>query len=221
MPSLKYNPLIRQIKFPGQAIGAERISKHIRAVMARLHLPSGFKPPKARAAGSTQAVKMGINIDDIVAQGIWPSPAMFSKFYRLSSNTRSNFTHRNKNPYFGLKDPQTIEIEQLWSSTLAGACTGGILAALARGCKAVPSGTIMFGVMALSGQWIWSKTNRYRQKKVLANIPQIEQSETYQTITASAAKATTGALRRRNAVGAGLLKVLPMLMNMKQSADRN
>ncbi|ORZ10013.1 hypothetical protein BCR41DRAFT_398554 [Lobosporangium transversale] len=128
---------------------------------------------------------------------------------------------RNKNPYFGLKDPQTIEIEQLWSGTLAGACTGGILATLARGCKAVPSGTIMFGVMALSGQWIWSKTNRYRQKKVLANIPQIEQSETYQTIAASAAKATTGALRRRDGVGAGLLKVLLMLMNMKQSADRN
>ncbi|ORZ25000.1 hypothetical protein BCR41DRAFT_420231 [Lobosporangium transversale] len=117
---------------------------------------------------------------------------------------------RNKNPYFGLKDSQTMEIDQLWSSTIAGACTGGILAALARGSKAVPSGTFMFGVMALGGQWIWSKTNRYRQDRILATIPQIEQSETHQTITTSVAKTTTGAPRDRDAVGTGLLKVLPV-----------
>lgn len=39
---------------------------------------------------------------------------------------------RNKNPLFGLKDSQTMDIDQLWSSTIAGASTGGILSALAR-----------------------------------------------------------------------------------------
>ncbi|KAG0301950.1 hypothetical protein BGZ97_002545 [Linnemannia gamsii] len=67
---------------------------------------------------------------------------------------------REKNPYYGLKNSQTMDIDHLWSSTVAGACTGGILAALARGAKAVPSGTFMFGVMAMGGQWVLTKTNR-------------------------------------------------------------
>jgi hypothetical protein len=133
-----------------------------------------------------------------------------------------------------------MEIDQLWSSTIAGACTGGILAALARkyhqpalqakrlafehsrgfiffsplltvpgpfscfvgGPKAVPSGTFMFGVMALGGQWVWSKSNRFRQDRIIAQAP-IENSTTSVPLV-SAKRAN------REAVGSGLLNVLPV-----------
>ncbi|KAF8940225.1 hypothetical protein BGZ58_007351 [Dissophora ornata] len=104
---------------------------------------------------------------------------------------------RNKNPLFGYKDSQTMDIDQLWSSTIAGACTGGVLSALARGPKAVPSGTFMFGVMAMSGQWILTKTNRYRQDRILATAP-LEEASPVQTKTT------------RETVGTGLLNVLPV-----------
>ncbi|KAF9151361.1 hypothetical protein BG015_006776 [Linnemannia schmuckeri] len=77
---------------------------------------------------------------------------------------------REKNPYYGLKDSQTMDIDHLWSSTIAGAFTGGILAALARGVKAVPSGTFMFGAMAMGGQWVLTKTNRVPPRLVTISI---------------------------------------------------
>ncbi|KAK3846537.1 MAG: hypothetical protein J3R72DRAFT_434023 [Linnemannia gamsii] len=109
---------------------------------------------------------------------------------------------REKNPYYGLKDSQTMDIDHLWSSTCAGAFTGGILAALARGPKAVPSGTFMFGVMALGGQWVLTKTNRYRQDRILTT-----------TVPIDALPASSPLVSKRisrDAVGTGLLKVLPV-----------
>ncbi|KAF9585957.1 hypothetical protein BGW38_010772 [Lunasporangiospora selenospora] len=75
---------------------------------------------------------------------------------------------RSKNPEYGLKDSQTMDIDQLWSSTLAGAGSGGILSALSRGPKSAPSGTFMFGALAFAGQWISSRASRYRQDQILA-----------------------------------------------------
>lgn len=92
MSSLRYNPLIRQIKSPELHVGAQRISKHIAAIMSRINVPPGHRLPKARAAGSTHAAKNGVSVDDIVAQGNWSSCRMFDSFYRLSSKTRLNFT---------------------------------------------------------------------------------------------------------------------------------
>ncbi|KAG0210047.1 hypothetical protein BGX28_009724 [Mortierella sp. GBA30] len=112
---------------------------------------------------------------------------------------------RNKNPYFGLKDSQTMDIDQLWSSTIAGACTGGILAALARGAKAVPSGTFMFGVMACGGQWVWTKTNRFRQDRILATVP----IDTALSTSPSSQSGTAGG-HRDHTVGTGILNVLPV-----------
>ncbi|KAG0380220.1 hypothetical protein BGX24_009557 [Mortierella sp. AD032] len=109
---------------------------------------------------------------------------------------------REKNPYYGLKDSQTMDIDHLWSSTCAGAFTGGILAALARGPKAVPSGTFMFGAMALGGQWVLTKMNRYRQDRILTTTVPID---------ALAASSPLASKRiSRDAVGTGLLKVLPV-----------
>jgi hypothetical protein len=87
--SLRYNPLIRQIKSPERHVKSQRISKHISAVMSHIQVPPGLK---ARAAGSTHAAKNGVSVDDIVAQGNWSSRRIFDTFYRLSSKTRSNFT---------------------------------------------------------------------------------------------------------------------------------
>ncbi|KAF9146104.1 hypothetical protein BGX30_004384 [Mortierella sp. GBA39] len=111
---------------------------------------------------------------------------------------------REKNPYYGLKDSQTMDIDHLWSSTIAGAFTGGILAALARGPKSVPSGTFMFGVMAMGGQWVLTKTNRYRQDRILASTVPLE------SLPASSPLASSRSSNSRDAVGTGILNVLPV-----------
>lgn len=91
-PALLYNPLVRTVNDPDKPIGADRIRNHIKAVMSHLQLPSGSKLPKARAAGSTRAAKRGTSLDDIITQGNWHSKRMFTRFYRLSRSTASNFT---------------------------------------------------------------------------------------------------------------------------------
>ncbi|KAK3837765.1 MAG: hypothetical protein JOS17DRAFT_731785 [Linnemannia elongata] len=111
---------------------------------------------------------------------------------------------REKNPYYGLKDSQTMDIDHLWSSTIAGAFTGGILAALARGPKAVPSGTFMFGVMAMGGQWVLTKTNRYRQDRILTSTVPLE------SLPASSPLVSSKSSSSRDAVGTGILNVLPV-----------
>ncbi|KAF9078871.1 hypothetical protein BGX23_006164, partial [Mortierella sp. AD031] len=65
MSSLRYNPLIRQVKSPELHVGSQRISKHIAAVMSRVKVPPGHRLPRARAAGSTHAAKNGVSVDDI------------------------------------------------------------------------------------------------------------------------------------------------------------
>ncbi|KAI1317035.1 hypothetical protein EDD11_009101 [Mortierella claussenii] len=116
---------------------------------------------------------------------------------------------QSKNPHYGLKNSQTMDIDQLWSSTFAGAFTGGILAALQGGAKVVPSGTFMCGVIAMGGQWIYSKTNRYRQDRILATIPTGHSSS---SVAAAAATETSANARPKDhdAMGSSLLKVLPV-----------
>ncbi|KAG0247645.1 hypothetical protein BG011_001123, partial [Mortierella polycephala] len=109
---------------------------------------------------------------------------------------------RSKNPYFGLKDSQTMDIDQLWSSTIAGAFTGGILSGLSRGVKAVPSGTFMFGVIAMGGQFILTKTNRYRQDRILATVP-LE-------VTSSSTSTPPAPSEKRDAIVNSILNILPV-----------
>ncbi|KAH7031998.1 hypothetical protein BKA57DRAFT_397892 [Linnemannia elongata] len=47
---------------------------------------------KARAVGTTAALKRGIPIDDVVTHGNWSSPAIVEAFYRISRALASNFT---------------------------------------------------------------------------------------------------------------------------------
>ncbi|KAF9121323.1 hypothetical protein BGW39_010634 [Mortierella sp. 14UC] len=126
---------------------------------------------------------------------------------QLVDASRESFLRlqREKNPYYGLKDSQTMDIDHLWSSTCAGAFTGGILTALARGVKSVPSGTFMFGVMALGGQWILTKTNRYRQDRILTTTVPVDSLPASSPLVSPSSKSSS-----RNAVGTGLLNVLPV-----------
>ncbi|GJJ75374.1 hypothetical protein EMPS_07732 [Entomortierella parvispora] len=157
----------------------------------------------AGTAGATVGAVMGILKQQPVAGYAFSGGLNASLFGMTFIAFRESFLRfqQGKNPYFGLKDSQTMEIDQLWSSTIAGACTGGILSALARGPKAVPSGTFMFGAMALGGQWVWSKTNRFRQNRILAHEPV--------DISLPSAPAIARP-SSRDAVGNGLLNVLPV-----------
>ncbi|KAG2221254.1 hypothetical protein INT45_012375 [Circinella minor] len=74
---------------------------------------------------------------------------------------------RSKNPRFGLKDSQTRDFDDLMSSTLAGATTGGLLSAVYRGPKGVLSGAIMFGTICAAMQAVYTTGNRWRQETIL------------------------------------------------------
>ncbi|KAK3807201.1 MAG: hypothetical protein J3Q66DRAFT_356952 [Benniella sp.] len=155
----------------------------------------------AGAVGATAGTVIGILRQKPVLGYTFSGALNASLFGMTFIAFRESFLRfqRNKNPLFGLKDSQTMDIDQLWSSTIAGACTGGILSALARGAKAVPSGTFMFGAMALSGQWILNKSNRYRQNRILDTV-------SIEDFTVHASPPTTN----KGGVGSGILNVLPV-----------
>jgi hypothetical protein len=90
--SIQYRPLIRDVRDLDKPIGSERISKHISSLSRLIHLPSGTKLPKARAIGSTAAMKKGAKVEDVVTHGNWSSSILFDQFYRLNAATASNFT---------------------------------------------------------------------------------------------------------------------------------
>ncbi|KAI7816400.1 hypothetical protein BC939DRAFT_533591 [Gamsiella multidivaricata] len=55
--SIRYRPLLRDVRDPSRHVGAERISNHIAFISRKLNLPKDAKLPKARAIGSTAAIK--------------------------------------------------------------------------------------------------------------------------------------------------------------------
>ncbi|KAF9984726.1 hypothetical protein BGZ75_003726 [Mortierella antarctica] len=167
----------------------------------------------AAVLGATSGAVLGILRQKPVAGYAFSGGLNASLFGMTFIAFRESFLRfqRNKNPFFGLQDSQTMDIDQLWSSTVAGACTGGILAALARGPKAVPSGTFMFSAMAFGGQWIWTKTNRYRQNRILSSTPiDVSSSESESSVTATAAARKSGHNNKDATVGTGLLNILPV-----------
>ncbi|KAI7825642.1 hypothetical protein BC939DRAFT_395857 [Gamsiella multidivaricata] len=90
--SIRYRPLLRDVRDPSRHVGAERISNHIAFISRKLNLPKDAKLPKARAIGSTAAIKQGARVDDVVVHGNWSSSVLFDKFYRLNAATATNFT---------------------------------------------------------------------------------------------------------------------------------
>lgn len=92
MSELSITPLFRNQNNHTQAIGSERISKHIQSIMRFVSRPTGTPIPKTRALASTLAAQTGVAVDDIVVHGNWSSRDLFENFYRISVNTSSNFT---------------------------------------------------------------------------------------------------------------------------------
>lgn len=90
--SIQYSPLIRDTRDISKPIGTERISKHISNISRLIALPADAKMPKARAIGSTAAIKKGATVDDVVTHGHWSSSILFDQFYRLNAATATNFT---------------------------------------------------------------------------------------------------------------------------------
>ncbi|KAI8581776.1 hypothetical protein K450DRAFT_278848 [Umbelopsis ramanniana AG] len=74
---------------------------------------------------------------------------------------------RSKNPQFGLKDSQTQDADALFSSAMAGATTGGLLAAVARGPRGLIPGFFMFGAFCTTGQLLYTAGYRWRQNIIL------------------------------------------------------
>ncbi|KAI8144646.1 hypothetical protein BJV82DRAFT_536349, partial [Fennellomyces sp. T-0311] len=86
------NYLMQDLHDFSSPIKAQCIGKHIKSIMKLIPSDPSNKPIKARALGSTRAVQAGANINDVVVHGGWSSQAIFEKFYRLSKETRTNFT---------------------------------------------------------------------------------------------------------------------------------
>ncbi|GAN08817.1 conserved hypothetical protein [Mucor ambiguus] len=74
---------------------------------------------------------------------------------------------RQKNSQFGLKDSQTRDFDDLFSSAMAGATTGGLLSAAYRGPKSVLSGVVMFGALCTGIQAVFTAGNNWRQESIL------------------------------------------------------
>ncbi|KAI9263241.1 hypothetical protein BDA99DRAFT_559798 [Phascolomyces articulosus] len=83
---------------------------------------------------------------------------------------------RSKNPRFGLKDSQTRDFDDLMSSTLAGATTGGLLSAVYRGPRGVLPGALMFGTICAGMQVLYTTGNRWRQEAILG-APEVEEQK--------------------------------------------
>ncbi|ORY96201.1 hypothetical protein BCR43DRAFT_524339 [Syncephalastrum racemosum] len=76
-------------------------------------------------------------------------------------------SQRKKNPLYGLKDSETRDFDDLMSSTLAGVTTGGLLSAIARGPRGVPSGAVIYGGVCAAGQAVYTAANKWRQDTIL------------------------------------------------------
>ncbi|KAF9974013.1 hypothetical protein BGZ73_002710 [Actinomortierella ambigua] len=141
----------------------------------------------AALAGATAGATIGILRQKPVMNYAFSGGLNASLFGMTFIASREAFLRyqRAQNPAYGLKDSQTMSIDMLWSSTLAGAFTGGVLATLARGPKALPSGSFMFGVMGFSGQWIVNRLHRMRQERILAS-PALMDTTSKPTPTATA-----------------------------------
>ncbi|PWA03190.1 hypothetical protein BB558_000644 [Smittium angustum] len=84
--------LFRKIRNHSKHVGSEWISNSIKSVIKLLKIPKGQKTPKARALGSTKAIRAGANLNDILTQGFWPSQSIFDTFYNLEHRANENFT---------------------------------------------------------------------------------------------------------------------------------
>jgi hypothetical protein len=92
LPHVSMHYLLRDIRDCHRAVYAQRISNHIKSVMSLLPTSGQSGRLCARAMGSTRARLAGASVDDVVTHGNWSNQRIYNTFYRLSTETRSNFT---------------------------------------------------------------------------------------------------------------------------------
>ncbi|KAI9317860.1 hypothetical protein BX666DRAFT_2120621 [Dichotomocladium elegans] len=123
----------------------------------------------AAVAGGTIGATVGILRNAPVKQYTLSTSLNCSFFTATFLIIRDTFSshQRRKDSTFGLKDSQTRDREDLVSSTLAGATTGGLLSAVYRGPRGVLPGAVMFGLLCGTLQAALTAGNRWRQDAIL------------------------------------------------------
>ncbi|KAI8319649.1 hypothetical protein GQ54DRAFT_318462 [Martensiomyces pterosporus] len=74
---------------------------------------------------------------------------------------------RAKGDYMHLRFSQTRDSDEMFSSVVAGGLTGGVLAFITRGRRAVFSGVGFFALVSAVGQFSYTRMNRRRQEIIL------------------------------------------------------
>ncbi|KAL1917513.1 uncharacterized protein VTP21DRAFT_3906 [Calcarisporiella thermophila] len=74
---------------------------------------------------------------------------------------------RIKNPQFGLKNSQTRDADDLFSSGMAGATTGALFSTLQKGPRAGIGGFILFGALSTAVQFLYTTGRHVRQEAIL------------------------------------------------------
>ncbi|KAH8551160.1 hypothetical protein BGW37DRAFT_557641 [Umbelopsis sp. PMI_123] len=86
------HPKLLGSRHPRRPIYAQRISNHINSIMTLLSDNNPKGRLRARALSSTRALLAGASPDSIVYQGNWSSQTIFNNYYRVSTDTHTNFT---------------------------------------------------------------------------------------------------------------------------------
>lgn len=92
LPHVSIHYLLRDVRDCHRPVYAQRISNHIKSVMSLLPTTRQSGRIRARALGSTRALLAGASVDDVVTHGNWSNQNIYNTFYRLSTETHSNFT---------------------------------------------------------------------------------------------------------------------------------
>jgi hypothetical protein len=92
LPSTNIHYLLRDVRDCHKPIHWQRIGKYINCMMDLLPKEPWQGRLRARALGATRALLNGASVDEVVSHGNWSSRAIFDNFYRLSTDTSTNFT---------------------------------------------------------------------------------------------------------------------------------
>ncbi|ORX70690.1 hypothetical protein DL89DRAFT_266860, partial [Linderina pennispora] len=95
---------------------------------------------------------------------------------------------KSKNEPLNLRFSQTRDSDELFSSTIAGGLTGGLLALITRGRRSVPTGVALFAAISGTSQYCYTRLNRRRQEMILQSKHHNGSESTGGSTTAAAAE---------------------------------
>ncbi|KAJ1918810.1 hypothetical protein H4219_002349 [Mycoemilia scoparia] len=78
---------------------------------------------------------------------------------------------KTKNIDYNLNDSQTRDVDELFSSTVAGVLTGSVIGGITRGRAGLFSGAVGLGATTFAGQYVYTKLYRRRQEIILSQNP--------------------------------------------------